>query len=993
MTVKRKSMVVGPSMPAQPRINFVSDGCNRIPMCADVNANQFYHVIEYFARFAVLTALVFIFSVTPGLFGQNTEVLTNLAQVNAWPLAKATNGVPVHVRVTITYKDPDWQMTFAQDDTGSLYVERNMPLADALWNLPPGQVVDLVGTTSRGVFQCNLNALQIRAVRPGPLPKPWLLDSEVSYKNAGDARWVKVTGVITGVRTLEKKLDLDLRVSPNRTLRLIVAQGDPVNAATLLGCVAEATGALGFDLDAHNKPTGRYDIWVNDLAGIQSIHALPVTPVTDLTVPAQNSSAQIVRVLGNVIGQSPVGFLTVQDSSGSVRVNCADPTLFRVGGPVEAFGYVARQEGALVLTDTTVLAPNAQLVMQDAVSAAVPLVADSSLPELKQIAQVRELPASEAMRGYPVDITGVLTFVGSRIDTNAPDPGAFIQDSSGGIFLDPNRKKFDSFPEASQLVEIKGFTGPGGYAPVIEAEHLRVLGDATLPGPKTASMQVLMTGAEDSQWVALNGMVRSQTVEGDETGLSLAAGDSLIEVVVPNAAKHPAPRNFVDAWVEVRGGVCVTVFDNQRHLMDIKIYVPNWNEVRTWTVGADDPFKLAVRPLNQLLAFHSGGEGLHRAHVRGEVTLCRADGSFYLQDATSGILVQAQAAPDLVKVGQILDVVGFPSVVNKWPVMQEATVRAATNKLVLQPVLVQPEALLSRTLHGVLVHLQARVIEHTTAATVETLRLQTGPWITDAILEKNNPDAKLGGMEPGSTVELTGVYLARLDDNLNVESFQLMLRSPADVRVLARPSWWTAQRVLWLVATLGIAFALVLAWVTLLHRQVHERTRELRGEIEERKRMEAQVAATHKELLVASRGAGMAEIATNVLHNVGNVLNSVNVSATLVADLTRKSKVTQLGKAVALLDEHAADLASFLSTDPKGMQLPGYLRLLNEHLAQEQQVSIAELESLHKNIEHINEIVAMQQNYAKISGVTETVDVSELVEDALRMNEGEHAAA
>jgi signal transduction histidine kinase len=434
--------------------------------------------------------------------------------------------------------------------------------------------------------------------------------------------------------------------------------------------------------------------------------------------------------------------------------------------------------------------------------------------------------------------------------------------------------------------------------------------------------------------------------------------------------------------------VCTTVFDNHRHLQGITLSVPDWNAVRTWDVGADDPFVLAVRPLDQLLEFHAGGEGLHREHVRGTVLLGRADGSFYLQDATGGILIQAQAATGLINVGRTLDVVGFPSIVNKWPVLQEAMVRGGDKKSDLTPAFLPPESLLNQARHGTLVRLQARVIGRVTDAKEELLELQAGPWIAEAMLEKDQAVEKLGGIEAGSTVELTGVYQARLDDNLNIQSFQILLRSPADVRVLARPNWWTARRVIWSVATLGMAFALVLGWVTLLRTQVNARTRELRVEIEERKRMEAQVARTHKELLEVSRSAGMAEVASNVLHNVGNVLNSVNVSASLVVDRTRQSKVTELGKVAALLDQHAADLPGFLAADPTGAELRGYLHQLNQHLAREQQTAIAELMSLHKNIEHIKDIVARQQSYAKISGVTETIAAAELVEDALRMNAG-----
>ncbi len=154
------------------------------------------------------------------------------------------------------------------------------------------------------------------------------------------------------------------------------------------------------------------------------------------------------------------------------------------------------------------------------------------------------------------------------------------------------------------------------------------------------------------------------------------------------------------------------------------------------------------------------------------------------------------------------------------------------------------------------------------------------------------------------------------------------------------------------------------------------------------KEAEAKVEELHKQLLKSSRQAGMAEVATSVLHNVGNVLNSVNVSISLLFQNAKKSKVSFLGKAVALLNEHAADLGDYVANDAKGRQLPGYLSQVSEQLSKEQQLTIAELESVRQNFEHIKEIVAMQQNYAKVSGVAETVQVTDLVEDALRMNAG-----
>jgi len=166
-----------------------------------------------------------------------------------------------------------------------------------------------------------------------------------------------------------------------------------------------------------------------------------------------------------------------------------------------------------------------------------------------------------------------------------------------------------------------------------------------------------------------------------------------------------------------------------------------------------------------------------------------------------------------------------------------------------------------------------------------------------------------------------------------------------------------------------------------LEKRVDERTEALKLEVRERENL-------HRQLLQTSRQAGMAEVATGVLHNVGNVLNSVNVSATLVADQLRHSKVSNVARVCALLREHEADLAGFLSSDPKGRMIGPYLASLEETLAVERTSMTSELTNLQKNIEHIKDIVAMQQSYATISGVAETVSVPDMLEDAIRMNAG-----
>ncbi len=159
-------------------------------------------------------------------------------------------------------------------------------------------------------------------------------------------------------------------------------------------------------------------------------------------------------------------------------------------------------------------------------------------------------------------------------------------------------------------------------------------------------------------------------------------------------------------------------------------------------------------------------------------------------------------------------------------------------------------------------------------------------------------------------------------------------------------------------------------------------------DVTQRKLAEEKLAELHKRLVESSRQAGMAEIATSVLHNVGNVLNSINVASTLIAEKTRDSKVTSVARLAALIREHETDLGNFFLNDAKGKQIPGFLTNLASTLERQRDEIMDEVKSLESNVAHIKEIVSMQQNYAKSLGVLELLKITDLVEDAIRMNDG-----
>jgi len=165
--------------------------------------------------------------------------------------------------------------------------------------------------------------------------------------------------------------------------------------------------------------------------------------------------------------------------------------------------------------------------------------------------------------------------------------------------------------------------------------------------------------------------------------------------------------------------------------------------------------------------------------------------------------------------------------------------------------------------------------------------------------------------------------------------------------------------------------------------ELHKARNELEVRVEQRT---AELQTTHEKLIETARRVGMAETATNVLHNVGNVLNSVNVTTTSIQKRIRDSKVSYLTEVVGLLEEHADDLGTFMTAEERGRKLPVFLANLSQELITEQERYLEALETLTKHVEHMADIIKLQQSYSKTKGMVEPTSVAELVEDAIRIN-------
>jgi len=147
----------------------------------------------------------------------------------------------------------------------------------------------------------------------------------------------------------------------------------------------------------------------------------------------------------------------------------------------------------------------------------------------------------------------------------------------------------------------------------------------------------------------------------------------------------------------------------------------------------------------------------------------------------------------------------------------------------------------------------------------------------------------------------------------------------------------------------------------------------------------SELQAVQKQLLETAHQTGMAEIATNVLHNVGNVLNSAITSTTVISETINNSKLKTFDKLVSLIQKNQINFQDFVTNDPKGKKMPTFLSQLNQALLFEKEKNLNKLKNIANSHEHIREIIALQQSYTGVSKLKENVDLPALVKDAANL--------
>ncbi len=392
-------------------------------------------------------------------------------------------------------------------------------------------------------------------------------------------------------------------------------------------------------------------------------------------------------------------------------------------------------------------------------------------------------------------------------------------------------------------MELRGITEAGNFAPVAIARQIRILGEAPLPPAPLTRLADLLSGSYDCQRVALRGVLQDLRMfrwPEDQVRFSLATPDGRCEIISRDEPPPDAPP-LIDAEVEIEG-VCYSFFNPRGELVGVRLHIPDTGAIRVIVPAPPDPFDVPEVSLRNLRSFSVNPRPLNRRKFSGIVTLCRPGEFLYVQTEDRGVKVQTRQQGVLVP-GTRVDVSGFIETQSQFAEFHDAVFEITGAEKVPEAIPIDLDDVtgdfdgnVTRNLldvDGRLVTLSGRLIQIERSAPFTRLYVESDGAVLSA--EYHDPDGGKLEIPPGSDLELTGICKVELSSSWpareipRVTGFQLLLRTPSDISITRKASWWTPYN-LWKVLTGLFAITITaLVWALMLRRKV-EQERDARRE-------------------------------------------------------------------------------------------------------------------------------------------------------------------
>ena len=792
-----------------------------------------------------------------------TRAIVTLRQLKNLTAEQAAAGLPVRLQGVVVCYDAGWHQLYITDEGETLYFNAD----DYSVQPKKGQLVEITGIT-RGTNVSENRKLTVMGERALPVAKPLQL-GDLALEHG---QWIEIQGKVLSAETSRGRLSL-LLYDKGQDCLVYVLGGPPTNDfKQWLNCRVAARGINASRATGRVLESGMVFVPGPDeikvLERAASPAQIPVVSIGSLLNRERGSwTNQWMHINGLVVSYQPGQSLIVKDPTGVIRAQVIQLTEIRGDERVDVWGFLEAGKDETILNHAyfEVTQP---LPEQPNSSPPGVLSQVARLPAvLTEVSQILKLRSEEAAQRLAVRLRGVVTFA------DCDWRNGFLQDHGDAIYVDwdPSWKQVRS----GQWVELTGQTSPGGFAPEVLGAGVVVLGVTNLPTPAQVDLEDLANGHFDSHWVEMEGVVQRVDELSGHASLTLMTPKGRFRAVIPGFESEPVPTGLIDALVSVQGA-CTSELNARRQLSGITLHVPSLAQIKILEPAPSDPFAIATTRINAVATFDPDRFAGRRVKVLGVVTLRLTGQGFILQDATGGIRVLTRGTNEL-KLGDLVEAIGFPAIGNFSPYLDEAAFRVIGTAPMPAPKPVTAEQIL---LHGTndsqIVTIAARLLQDVPQSANPQLVLQDGPIIFTAHLETQTRREEVPNLESGSLLRLTGVCSIQGGQGHEPQAFGLLLREPGDVRLGRAPPYWTAERSFALAGGMMLAVSAALAWVALLRRQVRSQTKLIRQKLED----EAALEKRYRELF---------ENATDMLytHDRDGRMTSVNQAGERVLGRSR----------------------------------------------------------------------------------------------------------